>query len=1018
MNEDAIEKLCLDWLRGIGWNVAFGPDLLPDEDVPSAERADEKQVLLVERLRTQLFEINGHIPDEAIEDAIKQVENLAGPNLVRANLALHRMLTEGVDVSFEEEGNSTRHDKCWLVSWDEMELNEYLAVNQYTVKQGRHTRRPDIVLFVNGIPLVVVELKSATDAKATIKKAWHQLQTYHAQIPALHQYAALEIVSDGLEARYGTLSAGLQHFSRWPTIDGKTKVPKGTPELDALVHGLLEPSRLLDVIRNFIVFEGTRGDPIKKVAKYHQVFAVNKAVRSTLVAVGGDRRAGVVWHTQGAGKSLEMVFYAGRISRHPAMENPTLVVLTDRQDLDNQLFSTFGACEQLLRQVPRQAESRAELQELLSVPAGGIVFTTIQKFFPEQKGGSYPQLSDRRNIVVIADEAHRSQYDFIDGFARHMRDALPGASCLGFTGTPIEFSDKNTTAVFGEYVDVYDVQQAVEDGATVPLSYESRLARIRLDQSKKPTIDAEFDDITEDEETKSKDRLKSKWAAVEALVGSPERLALVAKDLVEHFENRQRAIDGKAMVVTMSRRIAVDLYKEIVKLRPEWDADEDDQGTLKIIMTGSASDPLDWQPHIRNKARREALATRFKDPETDFKIVIVRDMWLTGFDAPCLHTMYADKPMRGHGMMQSIARVNRVFKDKPGGLIVDYIGLAQNLREAVATYTGSGGGGKPVIPVKDAIAVMREKLEILQDFLHEFEYQAWFENDTAAKLALLPSAADFVLAKEDGEKRFKQLVGDLSKAFALCASTDEALEARDEVGFFQSVRVALIKTAPPKERTEEEIEAAVRQLVDSAVQPDQVVDIFKQAGLDKPDISILSDGFLEGLRNMPERNLALETLKKLLTGEIREARKSNMVQARGFAEMLEQAVLRYQNRSIEAAEVINKLIELAKKVQQSKRRGKELGLADDEVAFYDALADNESALEMGDETLKKIAHELVESVRKSVTVDWTIRESAQAHMRRVIKRLLRKYKYPPDAQDTAVKLVIEQASLMGESLAA
>lgn len=1018
MNEDAIEQLCLEWLRELGWSVTYGPDLLPDEEGRGGEREDERQVLLLGRLRTQLLEINEHLPEEALEDAIKQVENLAGSNLVTTNLAFHRMLTEGIDVSFEDGEHGTRHDKCWLVDWDEMGLNECLAVNQYTVKNGQHTRRPDIVLFVNGIPLVVIELKNATDPQATIKKAWNQLQTYHDQIPTLHQFSTIEIVSDGLEARYGTLSAGLQHFSRWPTVDGVNMDPAGTPELESLTKGLLQPRRLLDVVRHFIVFEGQRGDPIKKVAKYHQVFAVNKAIDSTLSAVGGDRRAGVVWHTQGAGKSLEMVFYAGRISRHADMENPTLVVLTDRQDLDSQLFTTFGNCEQLLRQTPKQATSRSELQELLSVPSGGIVFTTIQKFFPEQKGEEYPMLSERRNIVVIADEAHRSQYDFIDGFARHMRDALPYASFLGFTGTPIEKADANTTAVFGEHVDVYDIHRAVEDGATVPLSYEGRLARIQLDERKKHVIDEEFEDITEDEEAADRERLRTKWAAVEALVGSADRLALVAKDLVAHFENRQQAMDGKAMVVVMSRRIAVELYQAIVDLRPDWHSEEDDKGAVKVIMTGSASDELSWQQHIRNKPRREALATRFKDPDSDFKIVIVRDMWLTGFDAPCLHTMYVDKPMQGHGLMQAIARVNRVFRDKPGGLIVDYIGLAQKLKEAVATYTAAGGKGKPVIPVEDAIAVMLEKLEVLRDFFHDFDYKAWLGKDTAAKLALIKPAVDFVFGEEDGEKRVKQLVGDLSKAFALCASTDEALAVRDEVGFFQAVRSGLIKANPPKQRGGEDLEAAIKQLVDSAVQPSEVVDIFEHVGVDKPDISILSDEFLEGLRDMPQKNLALETLKKLLAGEIREARKRNIVQARSFAEMLEQAVLRYQNRSIEAAEVISELIELAKAMQASNRRGEDLGLADDEVAFYDALADNESAVAMGDDTLKKIAQELVASVRKSVTVDWTIRDSAQAHMRRVIKRLLRKYEYPPDAQDAAVKLVIEQATLMGESLAA
>jgi len=1018
MNEDAIEQLCLQWLKDLGWETIHGPELLPEEPGDVAEREDERQVLLLDRLRTQLHEINEHLPEDAIEDAIKQVDALAGPNLVITNLAFHRMLTEGIDVTFETVDGHTKTDKCYLVHWEEMGLNDLLAVNQFTVRQGQYTRRPDIILFVNGIPLVVIELKNPTDQQATIKKAWNQLQTYHAQIPRLHQYAAIEIISDGLQAKYGSLSAGIQHFSRWPTIDGKNLVPPGMPELEALTFGLLEPSRLLDMVRNFIVFEGTHGDPIKKIAKYHQAFAVNKAITSTLNAIGGDRRAGVVWHTQGAGKSLEMVFYAGLISRHPDMENPTIVVLTDRQDLDSQLFDTFAGSMQFLRQEPKQAESRDDLQKKLSVTQGGIIFTTIQKFFPEEKGDTYPTLSERQNIVVIADEAHRSQYDFIDGYARHMRDALPKASFLGFTGTPIEMHDKNTVAVFGEYVDTYDIKQAVDDGATVPLSYEARLARIKLDPQLTPALDEELEDITENNEQTETERLKTKWSALEALVGSEERLELVAKDIVSHFDNRQSALQGKAMIVTMSRRIAVDLYEELVKLRPDWHSEDDDSGALKVIMTASASDPIEWQVHSRSKDRRTNLATRFKDSKSGFDIVIVRDMWLTGFDAPSLHTMYVDKPMRGHGLMQAIARVNRVFEDKPGGLIVDYIGIAQDLKNAVATYTSAGGTGDPVIEIAEAVAVMEEKLDILRDFFHGFDYQSWLGNDVAAKLALLKPAADFVLGQEDGDKRFKQLVSDVSKAFALCASHDIAIAVRDEIGFFQAVRSTILKATPPGQRSSDDMNAAIKQLVDAAVQPDEVVDIFKEAGLEKPDIAILSDDFLQNLEKMPHKNLALETLKKLLAGHISTTKKKNIVQAKSFSEMLEKSLLRYQNRTIDAAKVISELISLAKDMQLANNRGDQLGLAEDELAFYDALANNESAIEMGDDTLKQIARELVLSVRNSVSVDWSIRESARAHVKRNIKRLLRKYKYPPDAQDAAVKLVVEQATLMGNAIAA
>ena len=1015
MNEDAIEQLCLEILQELGWQYVHGPDLLPEEPGDRAEREDERQVLLLDRLRPRLVQINGHLPSSAIEDAIQQLDTLAGPNLVQTNLIFHRMLTEGIDVTFQDDSGETRTDKCILIDWVNPDDNDLLAVNQFTVKQGQHHRRPDVVLFVNGLPLVVIELKSAVDEQATLKKAWQQLQTYHAQIGRLHQYNGLEVISDGLQAKYGTLSAGLQHFSRWPVLENGERITEGAPEMETLVRGLLKPQRLLSMVQDNITFEDSKGEPIKMVAKYHQALAVDAAVDSTLRAVGGDRRAGVVWHTQGAGKSLEMVLYAARISRHPQMENPTLVVLTDRMDLDSQLFGTFSGCEQLLRQQPQQAESRAQLQELLKVPSGGIVFTTIQKFFPESRGEVYPTLSERRNIVVIADEAHRSQYDFIDGFARHMRDALPKASFIGFTGTPIDRIDASTQAVFGDYVHVYDIQQAVEDGATVPLYYEARLARIGLDNSLLPAIDEEFEEVTEEVSFQGKEQLKKKWSALEALVGNDERLRLVAEDLVSHFETRQEALDGKAMIVTMSRKVAVDLYQKLIQLRPDWHSEDDDEGVLKIVMTGSASDPLDWQSHIRNKPRRTALANRFKDPDSGFKIVIVRDMWLTGFDAPSLHTMYVDKPMKGHGLMQAIARVNRVFRDKPGGLVVDYIGIAQNLREAVATYSNAGGQGTPYQDTDEAVALLQEKLEILQAMIHGFDWSAWLGQDVAAKLAVMADGADHVLGLDDGDKRWKQHVSEMSKAFALCASTDEAIAVRDEVAYYQAVRSQIIKASASSPGQDEEINAAVKQLVDAAVQPEGVVDVLADAGLDRPDLSILSDEFLEDLCESPRQNLAMATLQRLLEGQTRQLRRRNLVQAKAFSDRLEAALLRYQNRSIEAAEVLSELVKLAKDIRVAAQRGDSMGLEDDELAFYDALVDNPSALaEMEDDTLKKIAQELVEAVRNNVTVDWSIRESSQAKMRVIVKRLLRKYGYPPDAQKSAVKLVLQQAELFGD----
>lgn len=826
------------------------------------------------------------------------------------------------------------------------------------------------------------------------------------------------MVSDGTQARAGTITSNQEWFLPWKTIEGKELAPGALPQLQVLLQGMFEKGRCLDLIRNFITFEKRRRQTTKILAAYHQYHTTNKAVKKTIEAINKDKRVGVVWHTQGSGKSLTMVFYTGKLILHKKLENPTIVVLTDRNDLDDQLFNTFSASQSLLRQSPTQAKDREDLKKSLNVASGGIVFTTIQKFFPDQKGGTYPVLSKRKNIIVIADEAHRSQYEFINGFARHIRDALPNASFIGFTGTPIELSDRSTPAVFGDYIDIYDIQQSVEDGATVRIYYESRLAPIKLKEEERPKIDPEFEDVTENEEVYKKERLKSKWAQLEAVVGSKKRIHLMSMDIVKHFEQRQEAMEGKAMIVCMSRRICVDLHNEIVKLKPEWYSKEDDKGIIKVIMTGSASDPQGWQEHVRTKPRRRELAERFKDPEDPFKIAIVRDMWLTGFDAPSLHTMYFDKPMRGHGLMQAIARVNRVFKDKPGGLIVDYLGVAPDLKEALATYTESGGKGKPTFNQEDAVNVMLEKYEIVANLFHGFNYEKFFTGTPNEKMALIPAAIDHVLKQEDGKERLLKYVTELSKAFALAVPNEAALKIRDEVGFFQAVKASLAKTTITRGKSEEQLDSAIKQIVSKAIATDEVVDIFKAAGLKKPEVSILSDTFLADIKGMEHKNLALETLKKLLNDEIKTMQKKNIVQARSFAEMLERTVKRYQNRNIETAQVIEELVNLAKKIRDDKNRGKQLNLSEEELAFYDALADNDSAVQvLGDETLRKMATELSKTIKNNISIDWTLRENIQAKLRVSIKRLLRKYGYPPDKQKVATELVLKQAKLTCGNLA-
>ena len=937
-----------------------------------------------------------------------------------------------------------RGDLVQVIDFDNPANNDWLAVNQFSVTENRSTRRPDVVLFVNGLPLGVIELKNPADEDATIWTAWQQLQTYKSELHSLFSMNEALVVSDGVEARLGTLTAGQEWFKPWRTVTGETLADPYTTELQVMLEGVFEPGRFLALVRDFIAFDDDgSGALVKKMAGYHQFHAARVAVAETLRAAElqraeariaeeeghyesgrkpggepGDHRIGVVWHTQGSGKSLTMAFYAGAIIREPAMENPTIVVLTDRNDLDDQLFGTFARCRDLLRQPPTQAQSRADLRSKLSVNAGGVVFTTIQKFFPEERGDQHPTLSDRRNIVVIADEAHRSQYDFVDGFARHMRDALPNASFIGFTGTPIELQDANTRAVFGEHISIYDIRRSVQDGATVPIYYESRLAKLALDEDQKPKIDPDFEEATEGEEIERTERLKTKWAQLEAVVGAENRVKQVAEDIVEHFEQRLEALEGKAMVVCMSRRICIDLYRELVRLRPDWHDDDDGEGDIKIVMTGSASDPPDWQPHIRNKARREALAQRFRDPDDQFKVVLVRDMWLTGFDAPSLHTMYVDKPMRGHGLMQAIARVNRVFKDKPGGLVVDYLGLANDLKQALETYSESGGRGRTALDQEEAVAVMLEKHEVCCALFHGFDWTKWTTGNAQERLSLLPAAQEHVLAQEDGRERCLNAVRELSQAFALSVPHEETTRIRDDVGFFQTVRTALLKRAESQARPEEELDLAVRQIISRAVASEGVMDIFAAAGLEKPDISVLSDEFLAEVQGMPHRNLAVELLQKLLRGEVSARRRKNVVQARSFAEMLEQTLRGYQNRAIEAAQVIEELIGLAKDMREANARGERLGLSEDELAFYDALETNDSAVQvLGDETLREIARQLVTTVRGNVTIDWTLRENVRANLRRLVRRILRRHGYPPDKQEKATQTVLEQAEVLSEGWA-
>jgi len=1007
MTESEVEQAALKILADLKFDLVYGPDIAPDGARP--ERKNYQDVVLVERLRTALSRINPTIPEDTIEEAVKKVLRTDSPHQVVNNQHFHKMLVNGVDVEYRKDGRIAE-DKVWLFDFKHAAKNEFLAINQFTIIEENNNRRPDVILFVNGLPLVVIELKNPADENATIWTALSQLDTYKAQIPSLFRFNEILVISDGLEARAGTITSNKERFTPWKTIDGDEIAPNKMSQVEVLLRGMCRKETLLDLARHFIAFEQDRSSLLKKLAAYHQFNAVNKAVQTTVKATRSDRRAGVVWHTQGSGKSLTMVFYAGKMVLE--LDNPTLIVLTDRNDLDDQLFDTFSKCGDLLRQRPVQADSREKIKELLKVASGGIVFTTIQKFFPEEKGEKYPILSDRSNVVVIADEAHRSQYDFIDGFAKHMRDALPNASFIGFTGTPIEKADRSTPAVFGKYVDVYDIGQAVEDGTTVRIYYESRLAKLELKPEERPKIDLDFEEVTEGEEFTKKEKLKSKWARLEAVVGAENRIRRIAKDLVEHYEKRLETLEGKAMVVCMSRRICIDLHDEIVKLRPHWYEKDDGKGSIKVIMTGSASDPVDWQEHIRSKPRRKAIGDRMKDPNDPLKIAIVRDMWLTGFDVPSLHTMYVDKPMRGHGLMQAIARVNRVFKNKPGGLIVDYIGIAYDLKKALAEYT-EGDKKETGIPQEEAVAIMLEKYEIVTGLFHGFNYKRFFTVKTNEKMPIIVQAMDHVLKQEGGKDRCLKYVTELTGAFALSVPHVEALKIRDDVGFFQAVRSAIVKNTTTKGKEQEDLDSAIKQILSKAIVSDRVIDIFAAAGMKKPDISILSEEFLAEIKGIPQKNLAFEMLRKLLNDEVRVMSRKNLIQGRSFAEMLDKAIKAYTNKTIETAKIIEELIELAKKMREGEKRGEKLNLTEDEVAFYDALEVNDSAVKvLGDETLRTIARELVEAIRKNVTIDWTMRENVQARIRVMVKRILKMYGYPPDKQKKATETVLEQAELL------
>lgn len=1039
LNEQQLEELCLSWFQQVGWQFAHGPDIAPDSSAP--ERSDYHQVVLRERLLAALARINPQIPAAALEQAVHALQTVSEPQMVVRNRSVHRLLLNGVSVEFEV-GEQKKQDWVYFIDFAQPSNNDFLVVNQFTISGTRQPRRPDLIAFVNGLPLAVVELKSPANEHTDVWDAFNQLQTYKDEISDLFNSNTALVVSDGWTARVGSLSANAERMLPWRTILNEDDRPRLQMELETVVRGFFKPELFLDYVRHFVLFEQDGDSIVKKIAGYHQFHAVREAVRATVIASQnadkgvlavheeratyaqevqpGSRKAGVVWHTQGSGKSITMACYAGKLLQQPEMKNPTLVVVTDRNDLDGQLFATFCAASDLLKTTPLQARDRDELREMLaSREAGGIIFTTVQKFALLGEEEAHPLLSDRTNIVVISDEAHRSQYGskgrldtktgkYVFGYARHLHDALKNATFLGFTGTPIALEDRDTREVFGDYVSIYDIQDAVDDGATVPIFYESRLAKLDVNQAEIDTLNEQVEEVVEDEEDiVSREKTKGEWAALEKLVGSEPRLQQVARDLIEHFEARVSVADGKAMIVCMSRDICAHLYNAIVSLRPDWHSDDPELGAIKIVMTGSATDKALLQPHLYSKQVKKRLETRFKDVKDPLKLVIVRDMWLTGFDAPCCHTMYIDKPMKGHNLMQAIARVNRVFKNKPGGLVVDYIGIANELKAALKTYTDAKGKGDPTHNSAEALAVLLEKMDILRGMMHGFDYSA-FET---RPLELLVPVANHILGLKDGKIRFLDTILAVTKAFSLCGTLDEAAPLRKEIAFFSAIKAAITKfTTVDKKRSDAERNSALKQILDNAIISDGVDDIFALAGLDKPNIGLLSDEFLEDVRQMESRNLAVELLEKLLRDEVKARARNNVVQEKKYGDRLLETLRKYHNRAIETAQVIEELIQMAKEFKAALEREASLGLGHDEIAFYDALANNESAVrELGDETLKKIAIELTEKLRASTTIDWQVRESVRAKMRILVRRCLQRWKYPPDEQSDAVELVLKQA---------
>jgi type I restriction enzyme R subunit len=1057
LTESELESLALTWFQDSGWEYRHGPDIAPDGETP--ERADYRQVVLTGRLRETLHRLNPDMPESVLDEVLHRMVKLHEPSLVQSNRRFHEALVDGVPVEVEQ-GGVKRGERVRLIDFEHPQANRYLIVNQYTVQGTKQPRRPDLVCFINGLPIAVIELKNPANEQADIWSAFNQLDTYKAEIADLFAYNEALVISDGLNARVGSLTADRERFLPWRTISNENDRPLLEFELEKVVRGFFAPELLLDYLRYFILFEQGGEGLIKKIAGYHQFHAVREAVRVAVIAATqvtqpenvvreeratygkrvepGSRKGGIVWHTQGSGKSMSMVCFAAKLMQRPEMQNPTLVVVTDRNDLDGQLFQTFMGARSLLKETPQQAEDREQLRTLLAGrPSGGIIFSTVQKFSPAETEDKFPKLTDRTNIVVIADEAHRSQYGFravLDkksgkykyGFAKHLRDALPNATFVGFTGTPVETDDKDTRAVFGDYVSVYDIQDAVDDGATVPIYYESRLAKLDINQAEIEQLSDQVEEIFEDEESIAlREAAKTKWAALEKLVGAEPRITEVAADLVKHFEARIAAVDGKAMIVAMSRQICVDLFDAIVKLRPQWkgtlvpskDADKPshyspEDGTVRIVMTGSAADDAKLRPHIYAAGAKKLLEKRIKNPKDPLKIVIVRDMWLTGFDVPCLHTMYVDKPMRDHNLMQAIARVNRVFRDKEGGLVVDYIGIAAELRRALKTYTESRGKGQPTLDTAEALAKLKELMDVARGILHGFDYAAY---RTKATQLLLP-AANFVLGLEDGKKRWFDVVLAITKAFSLCGTLDEAIDLREEIAFFQAIKSVIAKaTETDKKLAQDRKNAVLKQILDNAVVAEGVEDIFKLAGLERPDIGLLSDAFLEEVRQLPQRNFAVELLQKLLNDEIKSRSRTNVVLEKKFSDRLLAALTRYRNRAIESAQVIEELITMAKEFREAAKRGENLGLNESELAFYDALANNESAVrELGDDVLKKIAFELTGKLRTSTSVDWKKRESVRARLRNLVRITLRRYKYPPDKQEDAIRLVLEQAERLSD----